>query len=76
MRQQCPYGGCHAFEHMTSVQQDEPHVAALDDVATVHHDDLERTLPDSQRSELEAMHDSPGDPNEDDDSDPLPNCQA
>ena len=49
---------------------------ALGHVPPVHDDELEHSTPGSERTELDAVHDSPGYSNEDDDSDPHPDCHA
>ena len=61
---------------MPIAQEADPHVLALDDVASVRNDELEQATPSSERSELEVMHDPAGDPDKDNDSDLYPNCHA
>ena len=61
---------------MTATQENDPHVRALDHVAPVRHDCFEYPTLNSERAEFDAMHDSAGNPDEDDDSDPHPDRDA
>jgi hypothetical protein len=61
---------------VTATQENDPHVRALDHVAPVRNDCFEYPTLNSERAEFDAMHDSAGNPDEDDDSDPHPNRDA
>ena len=76
MWQQCVPGEAESREHVTAAHENDSYTRALDDIASVHDDELEHAAPNSERSELEAMHDSAGNPDEDYDSDPHTNGHA
>jgi hypothetical protein len=52
------------------------HIRVLDYVASVRDDEFEHATADSERSDLETVHDPSGNPDEDDDSDLHPDRQA
>ena len=76
MRQQRAPDGAEPREHVTATHENDSHALVLEHVASVRDDELEHATPSSERPELEAMHDPAGNPDEDDHSDPHPNCDA
>jgi hypothetical protein len=76
VRQHHPPDRAEPREHVTAAHQHDSRACTLDHVASVRDDELEHAMPNFERSEFEAMHDPAGNPDEDDDSDPHPDCDA
>ncbi len=76
MGQQRAPDGAESRQQVTAAYQSDSHARALDDIASVRDDELEHATPNSERFGLETMHDAAGNSDEDDDSDPHPNCHV